>query len=73
MPKLTVITNSAGEIVGTADYTREQGAPTMARLIGGPDTTVQEIDVADDVLRLSPSERHLKLQEILSSTMQPMK
>jgi hypothetical protein len=64
MAKLTVITNSAGQIVGTANFTGDRGAPILARVTGGANTTVREIDVPDDVLRLSASELHVKLQEI---------
>jgi hypothetical protein len=66
MAKLTVITDSAGEIVGTANYTGEKGAPTLARVSGDVNTTVQVIDVPDDVLRLSASELHVKLKETLA-------
>ena len=73
MPKLTVITNSAGEIVGTANFTGDKGAPTSARVMGGPNTTVHEIEVDDEVLRLSASELHLKLQKTHFSTVRTAK
>jgi hypothetical protein len=63
MAKITVITNSAGEVVGTANFTGDKGAPTSVRVLGGPGTTAHEVDVADDIERLSPSELHLKLQK----------
>jgi hypothetical protein len=47
MPKLTVVINAAGDVIGTANFTGDKGAPTAARVLGGPDTKVQEIDVAD--------------------------
>jgi hypothetical protein len=68
MAKLTVVTNAAGEIIGTAAYTGEPGAPTMARLVGGPGQTVHEVDVADELLKLPPAELHLRLQHNLLST-----
>jgi hypothetical protein len=61
--KLTVITDSSGEIIGTADYTGAGGAPTLARVSAGPNTTAHEIDVPDDVLRLPPPERHLRIRQ----------
>lgn len=63
MAKITVITNSAGEVVGTGNFTGDKGAPTLARVLGGADTTTHEIDVADDLANLSASDLHLKLQK----------
>lgn len=68
MPKLTVITNAAGDIVGTASFTGDKGAPTGARVLGGPGTRVEEIDVPEDDLRLSAGELHMKLQKTYLST-----
>jgi hypothetical protein len=73
MPKLTVITNSVGEIVGTANFSGDKGTPTSARLLGAPNTTVHEIEVADDVLHLSASELHLKLQQTYMSAVRTAK
>ena len=67
MPKLTVLTNSVGDIVGTANFSGDKGTPTSARLLGGPGTTVHEIEVGDDVLHLPASELHLKLQKTYMS------
>jgi hypothetical protein len=67
MAKLTVIIDSAGEIIGTANFTGARGAPTLATVSGGPNTIVREIDVPDDVLRLPPSELHLRLKQIVLS------
>ena len=73
MPKLTVITNSAGEVVGTANLTGDKGAPTHARVLGGPGTTIHEIDVDDDLLRASATELHLKLAKTQLSTVRTAK
>jgi|tagenome__1003787_1003787.scaffolds.fasta_scaffold20058148_1 hypothetical protein len=70
MAKVTVITDSAGEIVGTVNYTGEKGSPTLATVSAGPNTTMHEIDVADDVLHLSASELHLKLKGTVLSPVQ---
>jgi hypothetical protein len=68
MAKLTVITNSAGEVVGTANFAGDKGSPTHAKVLGGPGSTVHEIEVDDDLLRLSATELHLKLQKTQLST-----
>jgi hypothetical protein len=63
MAKITVITNSAGEVVGTANFTGGKGAPTFARVMGEAGATTHEIDMADDLAKLSASDLHLKLQK----------
>jgi hypothetical protein len=70
MAKITVIRDSDGNIIGTANLTGDKGTPTMARMSAGTGTTVQEVDVDDSFMNLSPGELHLKLQD---TRMSPVK
>jgi hypothetical protein len=64
--KMTVITDSGGNIVGTAHFVGHKGAPNHARLHAGPGYTLHELEVPEDLTRMkSAAELHAKLQEHL--------
>jgi hypothetical protein len=64
--KVTVITDSGGNIVGTAHFVGDKGAPNHARLHAGPGYTLHELEVPEDLTRMkSAAELHAKLQEHL--------
>jgi hypothetical protein len=73
MPKITVITNAAGDIIGTASLTGDKGAPTVASVHGGPQTRVLELDITEDVLRLPASDRHVALKTTYAAQLRPAK
>ena len=64
--KMTVITDSGGNIVGTAHFAGDKGAPSFARLNAGPGYAMHEVDVPEELTRLkSAAELHEKLEEHL--------
>jgi hypothetical protein len=64
--KMTVITDSGGNIVGTAHFVGDKGAPNHARLHASPGYTLHELEVPEDLTRMkSAAELHEKLHEHL--------